>query len=250
MTISKKKSVLVVVVMWMVNSMGGCGGASLEKETTPTEETSVSESRPKGVVEENPASVKMEGLLGTISQYDVERAVKRGYEKMFECFQDPWDLLEEIEGSFELVMEVGADGSVLQVYLRDGDLGSRQAETCIVDKVAGFTFPAPEGGDKAMISYAMEIEEPYDHPEPHNWGGAKSREVLTEHMEDLEACLEGETGVTLTVYIGRGGKVVSAGATSSSYELYEAGLCLAKAAEAWIYPEDPGERPAKAVLEF
>ena len=250
MTISKKKSVLVVVVMWMVNSMGGCGGASPEKETTPTEETSVSESRPKGVVEENPASVKMEGLLGTISQYDVERVVKRGYEKMFECFQDPWDLLEEIEGSFELVMEVGADGSVLQVYLRDGDLGSRQAEACIVDKVAGFTFPAPEGGDKAMISYAMEIEEPYDHPEPHNWGGAKSREVLTEHMEDLEACLEGETGVTLTVYIGRGGKVVSAGATSSSYELYEAGLCLAKAAEVWIYPEDPGERPAKAVLEF
>ena len=45
----------------------------------------------------------------------------------------------------------------------------------------------------------------------------------------------------MTVYIGRGGKVVSAGATSSSYEMYEAGLCLAKAAEAWMYPG--GSRP-------
>ena len=250
MTISQKKSVFAVAVMWMLSSMCGCGGSNPEKGTTPTEETSASENRPTGVVEENPASVQMEGLLGTISQYDVERVVKRGYEKMFQCFQDPWDLLEEIEGSFELVMEVGADGSVSQVYLRDGDLGSRQAEACIVNKVAGFMFPAPEGGDTAMISYAMEIEEPYDHPEPHNWGGGKSREALAEHMDDLETCLKGETGVRLTLYIGRGGKVVSAGATSSSYEMYEAGLCLAKAAEAWIYSEDPGERPAKAVLEF
>lgn len=250
MSVFIKKNVLLAVVIWILSSAAGCGGPSPEKETTPKEEASASESRQAGVVEEDPGSVKMEGLLGTIPQYDVERVVKRGYDKMFECFQYPWDLLEEIEGSFELVMEVGADGSVLQVYLRDGDLGSRQAEACILNKVAGFTFPAPEGGDKAMISYAMEIEEPYDHPEPYNWGSAKSREVLNEHMEDLEACLKGETGVQLTVYIGSGGKVISAGATSSSYEMYESGLCLAKAAEAWTYAEDPGERPAKAVLEF
>jgi hypothetical protein len=55
--------------------------------------------------------------------------------------------------------------------------------------------------------------------------------------------------VQLTVYVGRGGAVVSSGATADAFEKAGAAACLAEAARAWAFP-DPGVKTAKATIGF
>lgn len=229
-----------------------CGGAQERAtvDTGATETTEADHETGKADVEEAAdAAIQMDGLLGTIPAHSVERVMKKSEARILDCFAEAFEILEEIEGSLEIWVEVGADGSVNKTYLRDGNLGAKVAEDCIVKTVSRLKFPRPSGGGRAEVSYPMMFEEPYGHPDPHNWGGARSAEVLGQHTDDLERCLGGQTGVQLTLYVSTGGKVVSAGATSSTLEMYEPAQCIAEAAMEWTFP-DPGERPAKAVLEF
>lgn len=190
----------------------------------------------------------VEGLLGSIPEHEVARVMERNMEALEECYGDALDALDVIEGSFELVIVVDLEGSVYQTFMRNGDLGSREAESCMLGKVARFKFPEP-GGGRAEVSHALTLEAPYDPPEPLDWSGSQLSEVLEQHRDDLERCLGGGIGVQLTVYVGGGGRVVSAGATASEFEQYEAAQCLAEAATAWEFP-DPGKETAKASVSF
>jgi hypothetical protein len=190
----------------------------------------------------------VEGILGSIPEHKVARVMERNMEGLEECYGDALDTLDVIEGAFELVIVVDLDGSVYQTYMRDGDLGSLEAESCMLGKVARYSFPKP-GGGRAEVSHALELEAPYDPPEPSDWSGAQLAGVVDQHRDDLERCLGGRIGVQLTVYVGSGGRVVSSGATASEFEMYEAARCLAEAAAAWEFP-DPGDKTAKASVSF
>jgi hypothetical protein len=228
----------------------GCGGAG--KKGTADEagaDEAAPEREPEAIVEDGIAAAQMEGLLGTIPQHEVESVFQRKQEKILDCFVDAYEILEEIEGSVELSFEVAADGSARDVYFSAGDLGSRVAQECILAAVGRFTFPRPRGGSHAVVTYPMTFEEPYNHPPPLDWSGPRASDVIGAHMDDLERCLGGETGFTLTLYVAAGGKVVSAGATAASFATVERARCLEDAAMSWVFP-DPGDRPAKAVAEL
>jgi len=228
----------------------GCGGAG-KKGTVEQAggDDPALDRAPEAVVEDGIAAAQVEGLLGTVPQHEVEGVFERKQQKILDCFVDAYEILEEIEGSVELSFEVAADGSARDVYLSAGDLGSRVAQDCIVAAVGRFTFPRPRGGSHAVVTYPMTFEEPYDHPPPLDWSGSRASEVVGAHMDDLERCLGGETGVTLTLYVVEAGKVVSAGATAASFAMVERARCLEDAAMSWVFP-DPGDRPAKAVVEL
>jgi hypothetical protein len=227
--------------------LAACGGAT---SRTPSAGGEPGAPGDDGAAAVDPGDgVQVEGLLGDIPQEDVERILGRKTDAIAECYQRALDVLEQIEGSVELVLDVGADGSVASAHLRNGSLGSAAAEGCIVALAKRLTFPKPRGGAHASISYPLTLEEPYGHPAPSDWSGAEARAVADANAADAERCLAGATGVQLTVYVGRGGAVVSAGATSDTPETAPAAECLAAAAKAWVFP-DPGGKTAKATIGF
>jgi hypothetical protein len=227
--------------------LAACGGASSKAvpaggETGPAGDDGVPAGDPGD-------AVQIEGLLGNIPQDDVERVLERKNDAIAECYQQALDVLEQIEGSVVLELDVGADGSVAKAYLRDGSLGSAGTEECIIALAKRLRFPKPSGGSHASISYPLTLEEPYGHPAPSDWSGPKAQAVADANAADVDRCLAGAKGVQLTVYVGRGGAVVSAGATSDTPEAAPAAACLAEAALKWAFP-DPGGETAKATLEF
>jgi hypothetical protein len=242
---------LLITSMLVSGAFAGCGGGGPSETSTPDEVSpdTPEQEQPSGEVEAAGSTMEVSGLLGTIPEHKVQQVFERKMDALGECYGLAIEVLEEIEGRLEVDLVVGGDGSVTEAYLRDGTLGSLEAEECIVGKVQRFRFPAPEGGGRAEVSYSLVLDAPYDPPEPQNWSGPRLNEVVAEHTPDMERCLAGQTGVQLTLYIGPGGQVVSAGATASSAELYEAALCLARAAAAWVFP-DPGDKPAKASAAF
>ena len=71
----------------------------------------------------------------------------------------------------------------------------------------------------------------------------------TGHQMELEACLDGSSGYSLTIYVGTGGTVQSTGATPPDADHQDVADCLAAAAATWVF-EDPGPGGAKVTLDF
>lgn len=224
----------------------GCGGAPAKTAAAGDEPAAPIDGAP---TDDTADGVQVEGLLGSIPQDEVERVLAGKNDAVAVCYQEALDVLEEIEGSLVLELDVGADGGVAAAFLRDGSLGSAEAEECILAVARRLRFPKPRGGAHASISYPLTLEEPYGHPAPVDWSGDEGMAAVRANAADVERCLGGATGVQLTLYVGRGGAVVSAGATADGAETASAAACLAAAARAWTFP-DPGKRPAKAILRF
>jgi len=237
----------VFVAAFAALCVAACGGASSKVVSAAEEPGATGDEEAKAA---DPGdAVQIEGLLGDIPQDDVERVLARKNDAIAECYQEALDVLEQIEGSVVLELDVGADGSVAQAHLRNGSLGSAAVETCIVGLATRLKFPKPSGGSHASISYPLTLEEPYGHPAPSALSGSEAKAVVDANAADVERCLRGATGVQLTVYVGRGGAVVSSGATADAFETSGAATCLAEAARSWTFP-DPGGNTAKATIVF
>ena len=237
----------VIVTALATSCLAACGGASSKATSTGDGSGAAGDvGAPAGDPDD---ALQVEGLLGDIPQDEVERILARKNDAIAECYQRALDVLEQIEGRVELVLDVGADGSVAAAHLRNGSLGSADAEACIVALAKRLTFPKPRGGSHASIAYPLTLEEPYDHPAPIDWSGPESKAVVDANAADVERCLAGATGVQLTVYVRSGGAVASAGATADEAEASDEAACLAAAAKAWAFP-DPGGKTAKAIISF
>jgi len=222
---------------------GACGGGK------PAEETVQKDTEP--VVTAEPEQVSVEGLLGKIDDSVVEDLFRRNQDRILACYQnEALEVLEEIEGQLEAYIEVDRQGQVTATYFTSGDLGSNAAQSCLLNAIQRMSFPAPIGGSRAEMHYDFPFEEPYDHPAPFDWSGEAIDAVVAGHQAEVDQCLNGQTDVALTVYVGRKGRVVAAGGTGRTADGYHAAECLSQAAMSWTF-EDPGKtRPAKATVRF
>ncbi len=221
----------------------GCGGGAPKAVDTavagePAEEASLADD-----------GAQVQGLLGAIPTHEVERVFERGLPRLGECYGLALDVSDAIAGSVEFAVTVGADGGVSTAFLLSSDLGSVEAEECMVDAVVRFRFPRPRGGDRAELTWSMSVDPPSGRVAVVPWDESSLAAAVEEHRAEVDECLAGATGVRLTVYVGPGGRVLSAGASSDTSASAEGGRCLARAAAAWTLP-DPGRDTAKAVVSF
>jgi hypothetical protein len=191
---------------------------------------------------------QVEGLLGNVTQDEIERVFSNHRNALIRCYENAIEDLEEIEGELRFQVEVASDGTVNTVFMSESDLGSFETERCMVNLVKGFEFRRVPGG-LAVIYYPLILEAPYDHPEFVNWPQSKIDDVVSEHREEVERCLGGRSGVHLTLYIGMGGVVHSAGASAETLEAYSAVECLSNAARSWTFA-DPGSKIVKARIDL
>ena len=191
---------------------------------------------------------QVEGLLGNVTQDELERAFSDNRSAMLRCYENAVEDLEEIEGSLRFQAEVASDGAVQSAFIMESSLGSVDTETCMLGVLKRMTFNRVPGG-VAVIYYPLELVAPYDHPPFVEWPDEKLSTVVDEHRAEIDSCLGGQSGVHLTLYIGMGGVVLSAGGAAETLDAYEAAACAAQAVRAWRF-EDPKNRLVKASLDF
>jgi hypothetical protein len=220
----------------------GCGGGPKASGTTAGGE-------PAAEPEPADDGAQVQGLLGGIPDHEAQAVFERGLPKLGECYGLALDVSDAIAGSVEFAVVVGEGGGVTSVFPRSSDLGSVEAEECMLDAVARFRFPKPRGGDRAELSWSMTVDPPGGRVPVVEWDGSRLAAVIEEHREEVDRCLAGAGGIRLTVYVGPGGRVLSAGASSDSLGAAAGARCLARAVGTWTLP-DPGADTAKAVVPF
>src|SRR5258708_29739179 len=127
-------------------------------------------------------------------------------------------------------------------------MGGRDTEKCLVDAVRGGSWPKPDGGGEAEVRYGMELPLQATRA-PSDWNPEKVSKALTKNGEALDKCKAGVIGTfRATMYVGPGGKVLSAGGTASTREGAEKVDCLAGALAKLKGLPSPGSWPAKVTF--
>ncbi len=190
----------------------------------------------------------VQGLLGTVTGDELERVFSEHRSAMMRCYENALEDLEEIEGEIRFDMEVASDGTVSSAFISASDLGSLETESCMLGRVKNLRFKREPGG-VAMINYPLTLDAPYDFPEPSAWSNETVGQVLAEHASEVQSCLAGLTGAHVTVYVGKGGMVLSSGASGETAQAYEAAVCVASSVKSWVFSAPTAEL-AKVRLDF
>lgn len=190
----------------------------------------------------------VQGLLGNVTQDEIERVFSSHRSAMLRCYENAIEDVEEIEGEVKFELQVASDGSVDFAFVSHSDLGSADTESCMLEKVKNFHFKRVPGG-VAVIYYPLTLEAPYEPPDPEVWDNNKVSEVISAHRDELESCLNQQTGAHVTLYVGKGGMVLSAGASGETREAFDSAQCVARTARSWTF-SPPKKDLAKVHLAF
>ncbi|HXN30617.1 MAG TPA: hypothetical protein VN894_02100 [Polyangiaceae bacterium] len=217
----------------------GCGGTE-----QPPKQAEPARQAPQKAV---PLFAKTSQELGGVDPKAVKRAFSALNDKYMDCQKRALDRIELVAGNVKFFLRIATDGSAKWAYLEESEIGDRDTEKCLIDVVMGARWPKPDAGD-AEVRYAMELPLQAARP-PSDWSPDKVAGALGKNGDAIDKCKAGAgTTFQATMYVGPGGKVLSAGVAMSSKDAEENANCLAKALVKMKGLPSPGSWPAKVTF--
>jgi hypothetical protein len=217
-------------------SVAGCGGG--EPPARAPESTPAEVSRPT-----RPA-LQMKSELGSVDPGAVKKVFHELDDKFSDCQKRGVDRVEVLSGGVKFFLRIGQDGSAKWAYLEESEVGNRDTEKCLIDVVLGARWPKPDGGD-AEARYGMELPLQSTRP-PTDWPSDKVASALGRHGDAIDKC-KGGAGASFhaTMYVGPGGRVLSAGVVAAAKDTDDQADCLVGVLEKMKGLPSPGSWPAK-----
>ncbi len=212
-----------------------CGGEPPPKAPEP----------PKEETHEVKPQLKMRAELGTVDPDAVKRAFQKLDDAFSACQTQGLQRVEVMGGNLKFFLRIGEDGGAKWAYLEESDLGDRDTEKCLLDAVMGARWPKPDGGD-AEARYTLELQAP-GRPAT-SWNADKVASALGKAGNAIDECKGGADGFKGTLYVGPGGKVLSAGVAVSSKDGAAKADCLAKVLAKLRGLPSPGSWTAKVTV--
>jgi len=189
--------------------------------------------------------MQVEGILGTIPQTRIERALQEKLPLFQRCFFEGSAEVPALAGAVQFYFHVDLSGAVEWVIPRKSNVGHRGTELCVLSHAKRTKFPAPRGGGPAEFSWGFELDQPPGVHQPIVWEQDHVAEVLTQHRAELAACaLQAPGELDVTTYIAPGGSVLSAGAAARTEAAAQQVDCILAAVRSWQFP-DPGSDAVK-----
>lgn len=199
----------------------GCASAPAPT-TQPARARAVPKDEPK--LSAGPSSVASE--IGGMSHDGVEQSLKELHPAFIQCVEQASQRLSAIGGRVSVRMRVDPQGNVRWAYLSDTTLGDREAEACVLDLVKGRRWPQPKSGD-GLAETSFEVDAAVS---PRELSAAKAKKLARSAGKATRSCRKGVPGKFLaTVYVGRTGKVLSAGVAPPNEKAESASDCIAAA---------------------
>jgi hypothetical protein len=219
----------------------GCGGEPPPKAPEAAHE--------EGPPPEKKPSLKMKSELGTVDPAAVTRTFSALDDKFTGCQKRGLGRVEVMSGSVKFFVRIGEDGAAKWTYLEGSELGDRETERCLLDAVMGAQWPRPDGGD-AEAHYGMELPLQSTRA-PNEWNADKVAAALGKHGDAIDKCKAGANAAFhATMYVGPGGKVMSAGVSTSNKDGADKADCLSGVLVKMKGLPSPGSWPAKVGFDL
>jgi hypothetical protein len=191
-------------------------------------------------------AIRTQSELGSVDPGAVKAAFHRLEDRFLACQAKGQERIEVLAGNVKFFLRIGESGAAKWVYLEEGsDIGDRETEQCLLDAVMGARWPKPDGGD-AEAHYAMEL--PAQGRPATDWSSDRVAGVLGKHGDAIDRCKAGANGFHATMYVGPGGRVLSASVVASRKDGDDRAECLVKVLEKMRGLPTPGSWPAKVTF--
>jgi hypothetical protein len=238
----------VLTLAGLALAIAACGGGQAEQTTTTTTTTRrVERTAEEEAAADAQAGVQIEGLMGTISQDQVNNTLQPRTESFARCFAQGAGVAF-LGGDIRLNFRIHVDGSVAWVFPSASTIGHRDVERCIVDRARGIRFPRPRGGE-AEFSWGFGYDHPPDVRSPVTWDATRVASTLASQGATLVQQCAGRRGFRVTAYVQSGGTVIAVGAAAHDPDSAEQLDCIATGVRGWSMP-DPGSYPAKVSFDI
>ena len=222
---------------------GGCAAAP----PPPAEEPAPSEGAKRRPDSDGP---EVKQAVGAMNEEAVTRVFGRLLPKIEKCQDDrrrDESRLDFLSGEVKIEVRVDESGAAKRVFLTRSTLGDRDVEKCITQAAQGQSWPKPVGGLEGVARSEFNLPMKGDR-DAVAWEPKKVADAVSRARSALRQCGPGKgAGVEVTAYVGEGGKVIAAGASTPAEGSAQVADCLAGAARAMRMPS-PGGWPAKVTF--
>jgi len=194
--------------------------------------------------EEQEDGITFTNSRGRMDPAAVEAGLAPYKQGLVDCYMSRVGKRRWLGGKVTIHWEIQRDGTVTAVKLSENTLGAWPIEKCLLELARAATFDKPKNGD-ADFSIPLEFQHTGG---VEDWEEDRTLRAVGGQTATLDACdkakgLKGPppTDVTITVYVGAGGKAQSVGFASAASVIEDAwGDCAEKAALAWRLTDPKG----------
>ncbi|MBU0552910.1 AgmX/PglI C-terminal domain-containing protein [Myxococcota bacterium] len=194
--------------------------------------------------------MSVSGLEGVLDEDVISTVITEHFDGFSYCFKKA--RAPYISGNVTLRFQVAQSGRVRQVHVERADLGSRVIEDCLLQTAKHLTFPKPRGDGDAYFLFPFDWNRrgrSLSQDEGQDWG----YESMRASQGLIDACRDKhsfQAPFHLTIYVGRSGRLLSAGFHSKDYASEVFASCIVTALNEVQFP-NPGDRVIKyhALLE-
>lgn len=237
-----KSPLLLVLVM-------ACGGSSTPAAKPEPVISAVPTTRVLAADDEQEDGVQIINGRGRMDPKVVEAGIAPHTQALTECYTTQLKKRRWLGGHVVIHWDINKAGTVTAVRLAESDLGAWPIEKCLLDVARLAEFGPPINGD-------ADFQIPLDFTAKGRlitWDDDQALRAVGGQLVKLDTCatkkVAAPSDVTVTVYVGPGGKAQSVGFASTAVIDDAWAECAAKAALALRLP-DPRGQIAKLAVKY
>ena len=92
-------------------------------------------------------------VVGGLSREVINRVIQKHYSEIKYCYEKELSKNPELYGKVTVLFLIGGGGQVGEALVQQTTLSSDPVESCMIDHVRRWAFPAPRGGGTVQVTY-------------------------------------------------------------------------------------------------
>jgi hypothetical protein len=157
--------------------------------------------------------VRIKGLTGTLNKDDVHQTMEARQPELDACIVESRRRIRLVSGTIKFSFKVDVEGRVEDVHPTETNIGHHPLESCILRVLTETMFPKPDGSASARFDWGLTVD-PATARSPEPLPPEALDKVLDKHGDEIrqECETRRRERFTVTAYLSRKGRVITAGA--------------------------------------
>lgn len=221
---------------WLVFSLAmGCASSTQVDRPTAVVTVPEPESDPEAEVTEG-GEMGITGVESSITEQEARMALQPRMQELAGCFALRSGSLQQLGGRIRLVIRVDGEGHVASAHADLSTVGDRDVERCVNRIVEETRFSGTRGGGEAEVQWSFSVDPPASVREPLIVDPERVASLVRRRAPRIVRACNAPTGVSVTAYVSRSGRVLSAGAAAQSAMDDDVLDCVARQVKRWRMP--------------
>ena len=178
------------------------------------------------------------GVESSITEQEARMALQPRMQQLGGCFALRSGSLEQLGGRIRLIIRVDGSGHVVSAHANLSTVGDRDVERCVNRIVEETQFAGTRGGGEAQVEWAFSVDPPASVREAIVVDPDRVAPLVRRRAPRIVRACNAPGGVSVTAYVSRSGRVLSAGAASRSAMDDEVLDCVAQQVTRWRMPSN------------